>query len=828
MANQRTKNKLQNGPIKMKQMFTLLLCCLFIWASSILAEVTFPQKGNPRYSEVEIYLQQPAKQFKQLALKGLIFDHIKVLGKNGGGLHFKTVINDYEFNILKESNINFKILIPDVVQNFKERQRAMLAKTTSNESLPAGFEYGSMGGYYTFEEVERELDSLHLNYPALASSKQSIGTSYENRNLWMVKISDHVDQDEQEPEVLFTALHHAREPGGLMTLMYFLDDILEKYGSDPEITYLIDHRQIFAVPVVNPDGYVYNEQTNPDGGGQWRKNRKPVQNWYGVDLNRNYGYQWGYDDQGSSPFPFSDTYRGEAPFSELETQAIRDFTFSRNFKCVMNFHTYGQVFIYPWSYINALTPDSLPFMEFANVLTRNNHYNFGNTYQTINYNANGDADDWFYGEQNSKAKIFACTPELGGDSDGFWPPQDRIVPICKKNQALLLYYTWLAGFYPQAFSYQIIFDDNANGFPEPGEQVKIVCLTKNIGLSEGQNVTLTLRSDVAGIVSSTQPLHTVWPMNTTFNDTFLLSIDNDVPEGSFAWLMVDFDLGSYTLTDTVGSMIIGTPIIVFKDDAENGLDNWQTGQSWGIENDTLSNNNLAFSDSPYSQYQNDADNILSLKQPLQLPQADFIYLGYQTHWDIERAFDFATVEVSSDGQSWHTLQSNWMLQGSGKGQQANSSTGYDGFYHYWLQEWIDISNYQTNDNLYLRFRLQSDGGVSKDGWYLDDIQVLAYNTIPSAIAQTATNVPFKLGLQPAYPNPFNAHTTIRFTLNQKRQVELSVFNLTGQKIATLFEGWPAIGQHQFVFKADDLASGIYFVKLQAGNVSRIQKIILIK
>ena len=178
---------------------------------------------------------------------------------------------------------------------------------------------------YTFDEVLIELDSMRLLYPSLISAKQSIGTSIEGKDIWIVRISDNPDVDEQEPEVLYTALHHAREPQSMMTLMYFMYYLLENYGTDPEATFLVENRELYFVPVLNVDGYLYNQQTNPNGGGFWRKNRhNNGDGSFGVDLNRNYGYQWGYDNTGSSPNPSNNTYRGTAPFSEPETQAIRD------------------------------------------------------------------------------------------------------------------------------------------------------------------------------------------------------------------------------------------------------------------------------------------------------------------------------------------------------------------------------------------------------------------------------------------------------------------------------------------------------------------------
>src|SRR6185295_16579494 len=137
----------------------------------------------------------------------------------------------------------------------------------------------------------------------------SIGKSVEGRDLWMVKISDNVGTSENETQVLFDALHHAREPVSMETTLVFMQNLLAGYGTDPEATYIVDNRELYFVPVVNPDGYEYNRQTDPNGGGMWRKNR---QGGYGVDLNRNYASFWGLP--GASSFRFADDYRGAAPF----------------------------------------------------------------------------------------------------------------------------------------------------------------------------------------------------------------------------------------------------------------------------------------------------------------------------------------------------------------------------------------------------------------------------------------------------------------------------------------------------------------------------------
>ena len=191
-------------------------------------------------------------------------------------------------------------------------------------------------------EVVSVLDQIHAAYPALTTAKFSIGTSIQGRTLWAIKVSDDPDVDEGEPEVRIDALHHAREPESMQASLWFLLSLLEDYGTDPLATYLVNERELFFVPVVNPDGYVYNQTTNPGGGGLWRKNRRNNGGGvFGVDLNRNYPEKWGWDNTGSSPNASSETYRGPAPASEPEVVAILSFLAGRSFRTAISVHTYS-------------------------------------------------------------------------------------------------------------------------------------------------------------------------------------------------------------------------------------------------------------------------------------------------------------------------------------------------------------------------------------------------------------------------------------------------------------------------------------------------------
>ena len=191
---------------------------------------------------------------------------------------------------------------------------------------PAGFEY-----YHTYAENEQIIDDAVAAHPGIAK-KFSIGKSYEGREIWGIKISDNVATDENEPEVFIHGLTHARERASNEMALYLIQLLTNNYATDPRIKAIVDSREIWIVPMLNPDGAEYDMS----GGHwhQWRKNRQPIpgSTAIGVDLNRNWGYHWGggsgHGTDGSIN-PASDYYRGWAPEVAPEVQDYEAFEASR-------------------------------------------------------------------------------------------------------------------------------------------------------------------------------------------------------------------------------------------------------------------------------------------------------------------------------------------------------------------------------------------------------------------------------------------------------------------------------------------------------------------
>lgn len=385
---------------------------------------------------VRVQFKATEQQLKQLHQAGLDAEGITKLSKNEQ--LFEAEVSQEELLLIKQYTKNPLITIPNVSTFYAERATNDVSVTKSSSVPPPGFQLGSMGGFLTYNQMVNMLDSMRRRYPHLISAKKSIGNTLEGNAMYMVKISDNPDREEaSEKQVLYDAMHHAREPQAMMQLMYFMWYIMDRYEqNDPIAQYIINNRELYFIPIVNPDGYLYNASIAPNGGGMWRKNRSMnADATRGVDLNRNYSYDWGYDDVGSSPLGNSNTFRGPTAFSEPETQNMRNFVNSKKFKSNLSYHTYGGYLIYPFgAKENYYTPDSTMFRLYADSLTKDNGYSAGTVFETLNYFANGGSCDWMYGD-STHSKIFSFTPEVGFANDGFWPAPSRIIPLCEENIA---------------------------------------------------------------------------------------------------------------------------------------------------------------------------------------------------------------------------------------------------------------------------------------------------------------------------------------------------------------------------------------------------------
>ena len=275
-----------------------------ILLASLLCGVLFLDAQTPKYYRVQIFTDDTG--LRQLALKGVGIDH----GDYQKGKYFIAEFSERELNIIKQSPYPFQVLISDMAAYYVARSKTDTATieepvTSCTYSIPQNFKLGTMGGFYTYAEMLQTLDSMRKKFPNLISKRKPVSAlqTADGNVLYGVRISNNPKIEQNKPKILYTALHHAREPESLTQLIFFMWYLLENYNTNVDIKNIIDNEELYFIPCVNPDGYLYNQKTNPNGGGLWRKNRRNNGDGnYGVDLNRNYGYKWGYDNEGSSPY----------------------------------------------------------------------------------------------------------------------------------------------------------------------------------------------------------------------------------------------------------------------------------------------------------------------------------------------------------------------------------------------------------------------------------------------------------------------------------------------------------------------------------------------
>jgi hypothetical protein len=290
------------------------------------------------------------------------------------------------------------------------------------------------GGWFTdykdYAAVDQYVDTLVALRPDLVS-RIDLGASLEGRPIFGVRIAnDAAGGGRCKPGIFLHSCQHAREWISVMVNMYLADALVRRYDTDPVVRDLVDRCEFFVVPISNPDGYVYSWTTNR----LWRKNRRNNGNGtFGVDTNRNWGYQWGVSlphGSAGNANPGSDVYWGASPFSEPEDRALRDFVLSHvNIRTDNDIHSYGPYILWPWGYSPNPSPDQSIFNAVGTAMQQTIQgvhgvrYTAGPLYTTL-YPVSGGSIDWHYGARG----VYSYSYELRGNPGGFVLPPDQIIP----------------------------------------------------------------------------------------------------------------------------------------------------------------------------------------------------------------------------------------------------------------------------------------------------------------------------------------------------------------------------------------------------------------
>ena len=384
----------------------------------ILTALLVPQVSPAADDSVSKILKEEVPQIVKIFVKDK-FDVAK-LANMGLDLPEVKHKNKYVISVITESELK-------KVSSLGYRYKVI---NSDADSVLRATRAGTLSKYRTFDQIEKILKDAEANNSSICKL-HVIGKSFEGRPIYALNITAR-DAGNKKPSVLIMGLLHAREWISAEVPTALIEEILQKYPSDKTIKELVDNRSIWVVPVANPDGLVYSQTKSK----MWRKNRRANSDKsFGVDLNRNFGYQWG--NVGASSNPGSDTYHGSGPFSEPCTAAIKQLAEREKFRATVSFHSYSELVLYPFGYAyDAITKDDKLLAELAKGMAKFSGYTPEKSSNL--YPAMGDSDDWFYGAMGA----LAFTIELGSQ---FVPNDDQVDKINADNIKSCLYLIEKAG-----------------------------------------------------------------------------------------------------------------------------------------------------------------------------------------------------------------------------------------------------------------------------------------------------------------------------------------------------------------------------------------------
>jgi hypothetical protein len=666
----------------------------------------------------------------------------------------------------------------------------------------AGLRGGSwLPEYMSYAEAAAALAALASAHPSL-TELTSIGTSGEGRDIWALKISDDAAFDEAEPEVLIVGNHHAREQITQILCVAIAESLLTNYGSDPQFTEWVDEREIWIVPVLNPDGLVWVETNDLF----WRKNRwRDPQTLikYGVDLNRNYAYEWGHDSNGSSGQKSSEVYRGPSAASEPEVQAMQSLVDAREFAFTISYHSFGNLTLWGPGYKPGLSEDQDLFLEFGQLVNQQNGYSPGNPAMGNIYITNGDMDDWVYFSP-THSKAYAITPEVGTSSDYFNPTAARIPTLVVEGSVP----AWTA----------LEHADRPERLAPPGQPAWPVPL----------------------VVSPSGDYTVTWTGPVT----------------------ADTEVTLYELTEKEGPSTV-------TDGAESGSSMWNLG-GWSISGARKWSGSFSF-------YSGDADNlnrILIAKEGHVVRPGDVF--SFRAWYDIETNWDYAYAILSVDGgRSFVNLPGTGTTMSDPNGNNADH--GITGTSAGWQPHAYDLASW-VGQTVWLGLRYFTDGGVSHEGFYADELHPVQAWTNATVLSSTIAGMsyavtgrpqgsywysvrgrdaegdwgypsanqevtvdpatlvqlpgaPGELSLSAAVPNPFRGATAIRFALPTPGDHSLVIFDVAGRRVRSLSSGAAEAGPHVVRWEGRDdegrfVPSGVYFYRLRTGAGELRERVVI--
>ncbi len=499
-------------------------------------------------------------------------------------------------------------------------------------------------------------------------------------------------------------------------------------------------------------------------------------------------------------------------FPNWKPRQCMNFVNTHNFNSAFGAHTYGNYLIKPWCWSDPNpTPDDAKFNVYlSNMKFSNPVYLTGPPSATVGYYVRGGADDWYYNDSiHTGHHIMAITPET--DESSFWPSQNQIIPLAQGMLFNNTYMSLIAGPFVDFVS------GNTNqGSYTPGSSGTYRVRFLNKGTLTASNTHIILTPANSNLTIGTQQytfnVGVFQQDSATFNFTVSSGAANNCNLPAF----LIFKQDTATVFTIPVYIQIGTPpgTVVLNDDGSS-FSNWITTGitgTWNTSTTQFHSSPSSFADSPTGNYSNGADNTMTLANPINVSVQPVVTLSFWHRYALENNYDWVMVEVSSNnGDTWQTV------------------TEYTGTNTTWTQQTFDITRYaNASTQMKVRFRLVADAGSVADGWYVDDVVITTYCTGTITGISGISNSPYSFALQQNYPNPFNPVTVIKYQLPSAEKVSVKVFDILGKEVATLVNENKQPGYYEVSFDASNLASGLYFYRIEAGSFVETKKMMLIK
>ena len=752
--------------------------------------------------------------------------------------------------------------------------------------------------YHTYEEIQTQLeewndefgDSVNI-YPGsgIIYHLEELGTSTEDGlPFWAVKLSYNANLDEDEPKILFLGQCHAEEILGVEITMELINKFLNPSPSYhlQNMQAILQSAEVWIVPTYNPEGLTVVHGDSADGNWlqdiSYRKNKRDVNlngifdfdntaeagnDSDGVDLNRNYNFNWIFgdgawvEDYGSYQSHF-DYYRGESPFSENETQFIRDFALEKQFLLSIAYHSsrsgnVSEQIIFPWMWDGGKSSPDYPVISslatgISNLIPTETGVEFANYVPVASVSRKGNAHDWFYTETGCvQFLIEAGTANMQPDN------LELIEDTIERNLEGALHLMnrgigyFIGDFAADAYQVTGIVTDASNGNSIDSAIIKISemdgpmlkprvtdqfgryrrlltngTFTLNVSARgyENQSFSITPSSssqtvqDISLIPLETRSLElniatpsdyseSVQLLLTDQYKTDTLQIGNgnfsiQIPENHYTIKIIGENLFPYFNKIDLTADTSLTIDMNFAGEWFN--EPFPNLSNWTIESGEWHVDNGTLISQSDLIYPNSLNSILSswINNPDYQSLALSLDFQYEMEWENDTAY--VAILGNEDTTVFHWTDQNWQFH-------------------------TECLPFITNsDSFRIQIGIIPDNTVEYRGIKIHNLAILNQSDNNASIGNFDSHVPDQYLLHQNYPNPFNPVTSITYALPLKSHVQLAIYDLTGKEVIKLVNEFKDSGKHGVKWNGSRISSGIYFYVLDTPSNKLVKKLVLIK